>query len=112
MDKNDKKMDVLFNEYSIYAKIEGLIGHGYGSGEEFLDYLESHGVDSRKAEDIVDVFRNIILRGGDKMNEELFSGEPKVFRGLSNEEKLIKICPKEFLNIRNEWSEYCSKLFF
>lgn len=50
-----------FVDYSITQKIEYLIGHGYGSGEEFLDYLESRGVESDVASTIVNTFRELVL---------------------------------------------------
>ena len=46
------------------------------------------------------------------MNRRLFAGEPGVFGGLSNEDELVKICPDEFIDRHNKWSEYCSKIFF
>ena len=43
--------------------------------------------------------------------ELLFEGEPELLGGLSNEDELDGLCPKEFRR-RNRWSEYASKLFF
>ena len=46
------------------------------------------------------------------MNPKLFSGEPGVFGGLSNEDKLAKIVPEEFKDRHNKWSEYAMQIFF
>jgi hypothetical protein len=43
--------------------------------------------------------------------EILFSGEPVVFGGLSNEEVLAKECPEKFKD-SNPWSNYASSVFF
>ena len=44
-------------------------------------------------------------------NEQLFSGEPGILGGLSNEEELAKVCPEEFKN-DNPWSQYAMQLFY
>jgi hypothetical protein len=41
----------------------------------------------------------------------LFSGEPEILGGLSNEEVLVEKCPAEF-HLDNPWSNYASKFFF
>lgn len=46
------------------------------------------------------------------MNSKLFSGQPNVFGGLSNEAELVKLCPEEFKDRHNKWSDYASKVFF
>jgi len=43
--------------------------------------------------------------------EILFSGRPGFLGGLSNEEELAQICPKEFKK-DNPWSNYASLIFF
>ena len=43
--------------------------------------------------------------------EILFSGAPSFLGGLSNEEELVKCCPKDFMQ-RNEWSDYAMQIFF
>lgn len=43
--------------------------------------------------------------------KQLFAGEPNPFGGLSNEQELTKIFPKEF-NERNKWSDLASSIFF
>lgn len=52
--------------------------------------------------------------GGREMTDgslKLFSGKPEFLGGLSNEEALVKICPKQFM-IDNLWSQYASMIFF
>lgn len=49
-------------DYSITQKIEYLIGHGYGSGEELLDYLEGRDVPPAVAASVVNVLRNILAK--------------------------------------------------
>lgn len=44
-------------------------------------------------------------------NERLFAGNPKIFGGLTNEDELARLCPKEFQD-NNSWSDYAMKLFF
>jgi hypothetical protein len=44
-------------------------------------------------------------------NERLFAGHPGILGGLSNEDELAKLCPKEFEK-NNPWSDYAMKLFF
>ncbi len=43
--------------------------------------------------------------------EQLFNGEPMPLGGLSNEEKLAKLCPDEFQR-GNPWSDYAMTLFY
>lgn len=45
------------------------------------------------------------------MDKKLFSGTPGFLGGLSNEEKLVKLCPDEF-KTENPWSHAASLLFF
>ncbi len=45
------------------------------------------------------------------MPEQLFSGSPLPFGGLSNELELAKACPPEFRKL-NPWSAYADRLFF
>jgi len=45
------------------------------------------------------------------MSKDLFSGQPQILGGLSNEEDLVKQCPPEFRQ-GNDWSGYASSLFF
>ena len=42
---------------------------------------------------------------------ELFSGTAYPFGGLSNEQKLVKLCPDEFKK-SNKWSKLAMKLFY
>ena len=44
-------------------------------------------------------------------SEKLFSGEPVIFGGVSNERELAEICPNEFKK-NNPWSSLASDLFF
>lgn len=53
-----------YNDYSITQKIEFLVGHGYGSGEELLDYLEGRDVGEDMALNIVKTLRYIIAKEG------------------------------------------------
>jgi len=46
-----------------------------------------------------------------QLREMMFSGTPSPFGGLSNEDALVRACPKEFKE-NNPWSDYVSKLFF
>ncbi len=41
----------------------------------------------------------------------LFSGEPELLGGLSNEDKLYEVCPEKFKK-NNPWSEYAMRLFY
>ena len=43
--------------------------------------------------------------------EELFSGEAMPLGGLSNEEELVKLCPREFYEPSNPWSTLGMKIF-
>jgi hypothetical protein len=47
-------------------------------------------------------------------NDELFSGEAGIFGGLSNEGRLVAICPEEFMKDRhsNPWCRATSQIFF
>ena len=45
------------------------------------------------------------------MITELFSGKARMLGGLSNEDRLAKICPEEFKK-DNEWSDLANKIFF
>jgi hypothetical protein len=44
-------------------------------------------------------------------HEKLFSGEPELLGGLSNEEELVESCPEQFKR-GNPWSHLASNLFF
>lgn len=45
------------------------------------------------------------------MNTILFSGKASPFGGLSNEQELVNICPKEFKR-DNKWSDLADMIFF
>ena len=45
-------------------------------------------------------------------NDQLFAGEPEPMGGLTNENELARLCPKEFQSGNNPWTAYVSTLFF
>lgn len=46
-----------------------------------------------------------------QLRETMFSGTPNPFGGLSNEDALVRACPKNFKET-NPWSDYAMRLFF
>ncbi len=45
------------------------------------------------------------------MTEQLFTGQPGIFGGLSNENDLVEACPEIFKS-PNDWSKYAMSLFY
>jgi hypothetical protein len=59
-DKEPDEEIELWDLYSMSDLVEGLVGWGYGSGEEFYDYLTTgHGIDEKTAQLVIDTLHRV-----------------------------------------------------
>lgn len=60
-EREEEEMEIeLWDVFGMYELVEGLVGWGYGSGEEMFEWMVSYGLSSKESNMVIDLLNKVL----------------------------------------------------